>query len=777
MGERMNTPAGVSARVALASLSVVAAWSLARCFPGAGEVVPALGAVVAAELTILAATVVAPQRRFAGISLAVLGPLLVTMVPIWIVAGGATTWGWPTFATWHLIGTDLSRSWQVFNALRSPVPELPGFSLVGAWAVGGAALLAGWAADGGDTPLWVAAPPSAIFLFTSALGTAGWRPLAITAEVAALGWYATASRAARREHTVRIATRSEDGGVVRGRRSLGLAVPGTGLVVIAALLAGLVGPHFPGAQSAALVSLRSSSGASVATGEVVGKPAGQIAINTLVQVAEEEIYQSKAVFFVISSPAPTYTILTTLDTFDGDRWTSSETSIPFNSELPLITKPLAGPQRTDGGREALFESQIQVDQLGGYDVPAPSVPQAAAGQSTLTYDKPYATLSSNFSLDSQMTFDIESEVPLLPPSDAPATPGPLPAGVAGDTALPAGIPDPIVQLAHTIVRGATTDYQKAIDIENYFQSGAFTYNLPQALPGSKTVVTGGEGLLDLEKFLFNTKSGFCQQYASAFAVLARIDGLPSRIAVGFTAGTPIVIGSDQVTGSDVHAWPQVYLGGIFGWWSFEPTPGSSIPSPPLPVVGGNSQPGAKTGTTTPLTRPRGQTSPIKNGSGAKTPATLPAQLGSHAPSIDGALVWEVIGAVLLLVFSAAPLARVVRRRRLRAGSERVVHAWREAVTALQLVGLYQHDGETYTELVQRTVSAAALPEEVCNDLARLAQLTTVAAYAPTEPPAESVREAVAVSRDVRASARRRVSTWRRSWATVDPRGVLTAFSR
>ena len=71
--------------------------------------------------------------------------------------------------------------------------------------------------------------------------------------------------------------------------------------------------------------------------------------STLVQVAEEEIYQSKAVFFVLESPSPTYTVLTTLDSFDGDRWTSSEGATPFNSELPLIPKPLSGPQRIDAG--------------------------------------------------------------------------------------------------------------------------------------------------------------------------------------------------------------------------------------------------------------------------------------------------------------------------------------------------------------------------------------------------------------------------------------------
>jgi hypothetical protein len=215
----MRNPAAVSARAALAALSLVAAFSLARCFVGPGEVIPAAVAAIVGDLSILVATSAARRSRSLGASLAVLGPVAVVVVPLWIVLGGATTWGWPTFSTWSVVAGDLSHAWNVFNLLRAPVPELPGFSLVGAWAVGGAALLAGWAADGGDTPLWVVAPPSAIFLFTSALGTAGWRPLAITAEVAALGWYAASARAARRVHTIGIAERQDAVGRRRSSRS------------------------------------------------------------------------------------------------------------------------------------------------------------------------------------------------------------------------------------------------------------------------------------------------------------------------------------------------------------------------------------------------------------------------------------------------------------------------------------------------------------------------------------------------------------------------------
>jgi transglutaminase-like putative cysteine protease len=767
----MRNPAAISARAALAALSLVAAFSLARCFVGPGEVLPAAVAAIVGDVSILLATSAARRSRSLGASLAVIGPVAVVIVPLWIVLGGATTWGWPTFSTWSVVAGDLSHAWSVFNILRAPVPELPGFSLVGAWAVGGAALLAGWAADGGDTPLWVVAPPSAIFLFTSALGTAGWRPLAITAEVAALGWYAASARAARRVHTIGIAERQDAAGGRRPRLSLGMVWPAAAIVTIAALLAGLVGPRLPGAVSPALVSLRNNSGGSYlgSGGDAISAPVGQINVSTLVQVAQEEIYQPKALFFIIATPAQTYTILTTLDGFNGDVWSSTEDGAPFGSELPYLGATVPGVEHV--GDYAYFESQVEIDQLGGNFVPTPALPVEGQGPGTLTYDGPHATLLSALELDDNAVFDIVSRVAAGDPDKAPPLVGPLPPTVQPDVDLPAGVPSSIVQLAHQLVAGATTEYQKALDIQDFFLTGKFTYNLPKAVSGSGETVSGGEGLQDLEKFLFGTRTGFCQQFASAFAVLARIDGLPTRIAVGFTPGTEISQDAYQVTGTDVHAWPQVYLGGDFGWWSFEPTPGAVLP--PNPFTTGSSKAGGGSNGT----RPKGSSTSKKPAGGTRggstTTTTLPGGGQSGGSGSSGAAtVWAVLGGLLVLLLGAAPAARFARRRRAASGAARVANAWSEVMSALALLGLYQHDGETFAELARRVGKSGALPQPATDSLERLARHTTVAAYAPNAPPPDAVRDAVEASREVCTAARRAVSTWRRGWASVDPRRAV-----
>jgi transglutaminase-like putative cysteine protease len=71
--------------------------------------------------------------------------------------------------------------------------------------------------------------------------------------------------------------------------------------------------------------------------------------------------------------------------------------------------------------------------------------------------------------------------------------------------------------------------------------------------------------------------GYCEQFAAAFAVMARTLGIPSRVAVGFTPGGMQPNGWHLVAGVDSHAWPEIWFDGI-GWIAFEPTPGRTPPA-------------------------------------------------------------------------------------------------------------------------------------------------------------------------------------------------------
>ncbi|MHB1543577.1 MAG: transglutaminase TgpA family protein [Gammaproteobacteria bacterium] len=96
----------------------------------------------------------------------------------------------------------------------------------------------------------------------------------------------------------------------------------------------------------------------------------------------------------------------------------------------------------------------------------------------------------------------------------------------------------------------------------YFHDQPFYYTLhPPKLSGPNAV----------DQFLFKTRRGFCQHYASAFAVLMRAAGIPTRVVTGFVGGHYDALGGFYVIReSDAHAWDEVWLHGA-GWVRIDPT--------------------------------------------------------------------------------------------------------------------------------------------------------------------------------------------------------------
>jgi transglutaminase-like putative cysteine protease len=74
-----------------------------------------------------------------------------------------------------------------------------------------------------------------------------------------------------------------------------------------------------------------------------------------------------------------------------------------------------------------------------------------------------------------------------------------------------------------------------------------------------------------DEFLFETRRGFCEHFASSFAVLMRLAGIPSRVVLGYLGGEPNRIGGyHMVWQSDAHAWVEVLIPGR-GWVRVDPT--------------------------------------------------------------------------------------------------------------------------------------------------------------------------------------------------------------
>ena len=134
--------------------------------------------------------------------------------------------------------------------------------------------------------------------------------------------------------------------------------------------------------------------------------------------------------------------------------------------------------------------------------------------------------------------------------------------------IPDNISSEIVDLADQITANSRTPYDKAVAITNYLRSN-ITY--------SNTVEGPPTGREPLDWFLFDSKRGFCNYYATAEVILLRSAGIPARMVVGFAQGEFVSPNLYLVRQLDTHTWPEVYFPGN-GWVEFEPT-ASQAPLP------------------------------------------------------------------------------------------------------------------------------------------------------------------------------------------------------
>jgi transglutaminase-like putative cysteine protease len=127
--------------------------------------------------------------------------------------------------------------------------------------------------------------------------------------------------------------------------------------------------------------------------------------------------------------------------------------------------------------------------------------------------------------------------------------------------LPDGRNPRTAELARNMRAAAVSDEAYIRSILAKFNTEDFYYTLQPPPLGSNPV----------DRFLFDTRQGFCEHYASAFAVLMRAGGIPARIVLGYQGGE-LNEAFDYliVRQADAHAWTEVWLDGV-GWRRVDPT--------------------------------------------------------------------------------------------------------------------------------------------------------------------------------------------------------------
>jgi transglutaminase-like putative cysteine protease len=278
------------------------------------------------------------------------------------------------------------------------------------------------------------------------------------------------------------------------------------------------------------------------------------------------------------------------------------------------------------------------------------------------------------------------------------------------TELPRSLPRSVRTMARTVTEGATTEYDQAMALQQWFrQDGDFTYSTEAPADA------GGDAVAE---FLVARK-GFCIQFSSAMAVMARALGIPARIGVGFLPGQTSADGWHSVLLTDAHAWPELYFDGI-GWVRFEPTPASrsgAAPSWAQPATsasggGGTSAGGGSAGSANALEQDSSaaKTRQLERHEAQDAQAATAAGAVNGSSSASGTAVdvpWRLVGvgaALLLLVLLVpvtAVLGRRLRRRRAHDPRALIEAAWADLAERVSDLGVSVPTGATPRQVATR----------------------------------------------------------------------------
>ena len=764
------------AELSLLALTVIATISLERLFTDTGFLREVLILVVGshavalvcrrAELSMVWATLLS------GVALAILTTAVFYPDDSALVI--------PTGETVRILGDDLREAWRVFGDDAAPVPPLRGFLVTSSVLIWYGVFLADWAAFRLRSPLEAAAPATAVFVFASLMG-ADRNELAHGAFFAAglLALFLTmrAERQVREE--VWVADGAADG--VRATLRIGAAA-GAAAVIVAVMVA----PRVPGATAEPLVDITSLDDG----------PETRSVLSPLVEVSTSLVSQSDLELFSVrvDRDRQDYWRMMALTTFEDEIWRRSSN---FDEARGAVDSDIDGTVPTTPVRQ-----EVTIAALGNIYLPAAYELSEVVddGGVALEYEVATGALVVERGLDQiprGLTYTIESQVPDYSPDDLPAVAS---EGLRGDfvdehTQLPAPCetgestvdtgcwPTEVSDLAAEIVAGATTDYERVRALQGFFlDPGRFTYDLDVALRHDIDSMTQ---FLDLGR-------GYCEQFASTFAAMARSLGIPTRVAVGFTWGEWSATRNEYVVrGEHAHAWPEVYFAGV-GWIVFDPTPGRSrgldaditglddaqqtgpwddpdfageVPSttttPTDTVPGPDDAPGPRQSTTTLV-----PANPAGGGPGSGSAADG----GDDGARLLTALAIVLgVGALLGLVPALQHLRR--RRRRARVAADPVGRgeiAWDEAVGALRLLGIGAASGQTPHEFASQV---EARRRDV-GPIRLLADQITALRYSDG---GDAVTHAVAAqesSRLIVARCRHQISRARLLGDNLDPRALF-----
>lgn len=415
--------------------------------------------------------------------------------------------------------------------------------------------------------------------------------------------------------------------------------------------------------------------------------------------------------------------LVALDEFDGTTWTTDATFLRLGAELTPRDR-VRVPTRD-------LAAEVELVDLPGPWLPSQVLPRTVEGAGTLFVEPSGGTLIGE---RRPKRYELTWAEPVVSAADLLAA-GVDPRAEVGDLGA---VPPRIARLAEDAVAesGATSRAALASSRATFRTALA----LERRLAAGYDVVTdgrppSGHGWPQLERFLLDDRRGTSEQFAAAYVVLARLNGIPARLAVGFRSPeTADLDGWATVRNGDVLVWPEVALDGI-GWWPLDPA-GLADPS----RAEGRARAGRVTQQARAELPPIDARSPADRGASGDRRASQDVGSASESPSSDdsrrrageaagdrGGLWWLLV--LLPLGWGVGiPSARALRarHRRRRPGAASVIGAWAEVRDLLR-----SHGVPVGASMTVRDLAAAAGPladEQVRTGLEEVAYAVDLALW-------------------------------------------------
>ncbi len=478
---------------------------------------------------------------------------------------------------------------------------------------------------------------------------------------------------------------------------------------------------------------------------------------------------------------PTYLRLVGLDEFTGDTWAPSDLKVS-RDDNDVENGIVAPPGLSEAVPRTRRGYQVEVFDLDQQWLP---LPYPAARVRDIDGTWLYDASTFNVFGENSSTRQIDYRVSAL---DVAPSAGQLaeaadstPPALSRYLELPEDMDPVILATAEDVTREAANDYAKAMALQQWLVNPVnFTYSqtVDSAGPGN------GNGASAIVAFL-QTGRGYCVQFASTMAVMARLLEIPARVAVGFTSGELQPDGTRLVRAHDAHAWPELYFQGV-GWLRFEPTPGGPA-SPRTPAYAQPRQDGA-----TPTDGPSASASPTPTstatGEAGANPrlredifepsATGGGGIGAGPVRIPVVPFFLGVGALLLLAVPA--VTRVLRRRRRWQGAAtptaQALAAWADLLDDLLDHGQVWDPSDPPRRGAARLVDRLHLVGAPAEALHRLASATERARYAPEMTPVGDLHADADTVRAALSEHASRYTRWRARLVPRSTRSVATALA-